>query len=242
MASKLLRRPRPALASPDLHRPSEDNFFLPPSPKAPLQVSKAPTPVSTLPRGLLKGLQLRVFSIVLLPRPSPKLQGRPRRLPSETPQRSPQPLTSLLQRPRDRHAPHRRRPSFSPAQSSHGSPNVTPAKTPQGPPNPPVSDQARSAPSLAPRREPTPQPRCPPPRPQAPQPWLPRRADPCDVTAPSRARPQEVDPTTHWSVRPPLVKPAHRRLPGPGPRASRPPHQNAASPLAQARLPAGDWL
>lgn len=140
------------------------------------------------------------------------------------------------------------RPSQAPAQlllpPSHptGPQTYPPAKIPKDPPNPPASDRARSAPSSAPRREPAPQPRCPPPRPQAPQPWLPRRADPCDVTAPSRARPQEVEPTTHWSVRPPLVKPAHRRLPGPGPRASRPPHQNAASPLAQARLPAGDWL
>ena len=127
------------------------------------------------------------------------------------------------------------RPSQAPAQillpSSHPTgPQTSSLLSAPGDPPPASSDQVRSAPS-APHRGPVPQPRW------RALPRPPRRADLCVVTAPARARPQEVDPTAHWSAHTPLMNsrpPPPFRPPNTG---VRPPHQNEASRLVQARFP-----
>ena len=87
--------------------------------------------------------------MILRPQPSHKLQGRPLRLPSETPPRCPQPLTSRLQRPRGRHAPHRPRPRSFSRPVIPRVPKCPPYYVPQEPL--PRHPQTKSAPHPRPR-------------------------------------------------------------------------------------------
>lgn len=226
--SKFLQGPDLLLPPLDLHRPSKINFFLLTGTSPGF---KSPQPQSPYPKqGPRKGSHLS-----LLHRLSPPTFSQVPRLPSLTARRSPQPLMSLLRRPRDRHTPHRPRPSSS----CLVIPRV-PKRSPSSPSR--ASDRAHFIPYSAPRRRTAPQQRPPPQLPPAPPPWPPRHANPCDVTASDRARPQEAEPSAHWSLRPPLVTARPPPSARPSPRASGPPLKNAVSPLALTPLPAADRL